>query len=54
MIKPTEKELERLKADAERMLALNSPAVIDEWWAALLAAIKELQERRAGVYVEGK
>lgn len=39
--------LGKMRKDAERMLALRSPAVDEEWWERMLSIVVELQERRA-------
>ncbi|ELR2993934.1 MULTISPECIES: hypothetical protein [Klebsiella] len=39
--------LGKMRKDAERMLALRSPAVDEEWWERMLSIVIELQERRA-------
>ncbi|WP_316425557.1 hypothetical protein [Klebsiella oxytoca] len=38
--------LGKMRKDAERMLALRSPAVDEEWWERMLSIVTELQERR--------
>lgn len=43
----TDDELTSLRQSAEKMLSRYSPAVDEVWWKKLLAAVVELQERRA-------
>lgn len=44
--KLTAKALAQLRADAQRIIDQDSPVSDREWWANLLNAITELQERR--------
>ncbi|HHR3253993.1 TPA: hypothetical protein ACS3VH_001048 [Klebsiella oxytoca] len=39
--------LGKMRRDAERMLALRSPAVDEEWWERMLSIVIELQKHRA-------
>lgn len=39
--------LAAMRKDAEKTLALKSPATDEEWWQSLLSVVIELQERRA-------
>lgn len=41
--------LGKMRKDAERMLALRSPAVDEEWWERMPSIVIELQECRAKV-----
>ncbi|WP_310606736.1 hypothetical protein [Buttiauxella brennerae] len=53
--KLTDAELAKLRADAQRMVDLNSPVSDREWWLNCLAAMVELEEcRKASKELEDK
>lgn len=43
----SDKAVGDMRKSAERMLAMHSPAVDEDWWRTMLAIVIEVQERRA-------